>query len=343
MADNMTCTLFNGDQFKCNVVIALKRTTGSLSLIGCIFMIATIWLFRKYNILSQRLILYLSIAALLDTIGYLMGDMTPDGPQCDFEAWWLTYFDWTVLMWVSCLTFNLFFNVVMQRRTERFEKLYHLLCWIVPPFLLSLLPLIGDNYGPAGAWCWIKHDSMAWRFVIWYVPLFLTILGLFVTYFYIIFFLRRKLGSWQGNYDPATERDNLQIKDDIKVLKAYPFVYLILSIFPLILRIHNAFSAEGDDVYALWILTALTAPLQGAVNAVVFGLDPDTRSKLTWAHIQLAWASHFNRSAIREYPTVAGSTVNLSQEVPDFNSLPNDDADVVRRNSAERRYGSMPP
>jgi len=55
-------------------------------------MIFTIWLFRKYNILAQRLILFLSTAALFDTIGYIMGDMTPDGSQCDFEGWWMTYF-----------------------------------------------------------------------------------------------------------------------------------------------------------------------------------------------------------------------------------------------------------
>jgi len=42
-------------------------------------------------------------------------------------------------------------NVVKQRRTEQYEKYYHVLTWLFP-LLLSLLPLIGDNYGPAGAW-----------------------------------------------------------------------------------------------------------------------------------------------------------------------------------------------
>ena len=304
--ENNSCTLFHGDVAQCESIIVLKRITGTLSLFGCLFMIASIWLFRKYNVMAQRLILYLSIAALCDALGYMIGDMSVDGPTCDFEAWWLTYFDWTVLMWVSCITFNLFLNVVRHQRTNNLEKYYHVVCWILPSLLFSLLPLAGDNYGPAGAWCWIKHDSPWWRFVIWYIPLFIIIVILFAAYIYIIVYLRKQMSRWQGNYNPDSERNHTLIEEDIKVLKAYPFIYLLLSIFPLILRIHNAFTEEGDDIYALWVLTVLSAPMQGAINAVVFGLDPDTRKKLTWAHIQLAWASHFQGSGIREYPTLSG-------------------------------------
>nr|XP_002129104.1 cyclic AMP receptor 3-like [Ciona intestinalis] len=343
MSENETqCTLFNKDIYKCNVIIALKRTTGSLSLVGCCFMIGTIWLFRKYTILSQRLILYLSIAALFDAIGYIIGDMTPDGTTCDFEAWWMTYFDWTVLMWVSCITFNLYMNVVKQRRTEKYEKFYHLLSWVCPPLLFSLLPLIGDNYGPAGAWCWIKHTSTVWRFLIWYVPLFLLILAMFGGYSYIIYFLKKRISSWQGTYDPDEERTVQLIKEDIKVLKAYPFIFLILSIFPFILRIHNAFTAEGTDIFGLWVMTALTAPLQGAVNAVVFGLDPETRTKLTWAQIQLAWASRFSHSAVHEYPTVFNNPLDSPTSGESVINPVNTEA--VRRSSSfdqKQRYGSL--
>ena len=330
--ESLQCKLFNGDDDKCSSIIVLKRITGSLSLFGCLFMIGAIWLFRKYNILSQRLILYLSIAALFDALGYMISDMTPDGPACDFEAWWLTYFDWSVLMWVTCITFNLYLNVIKHQRTDHLEKFYHLLSWIVPPLLFSLLPLAGDNYGPAGAWCWIKHTSVAWRFAIWYVPLFVTIVGLFVIYIRIILHLRKQLSSWQGNYNPDSERNHALIVDDIGALKAYPFVYLALSIFPLILRIHNAFTAEGDDVYALWVLTVLTAPLQGAVNAIVFGLDPDTRKKLTLNQIRLAWASRFEASAVHEYPTLSGDD---ARAVSNSMSV---EGDIVQRQASLDRH-----
>lgn len=298
-----SCTLFNGDDSKCNTLIVLKRVTGTFSLLGCIFMIFVIWLFKKYRVQSQRLIMFLSVAALFDAIGYMAGDITPDGPACDFEAWILTYFDWCVLMWVSCITYNLYMNVVRMRNVASQEKYFHIASWLCPPLLLSVLPFIGDNYGPAGAWCWIKHESTVWRFVIWYIPLFIAIIMLFLAYSYITWQIKRQNVMWQGNMDADTQANQENLLEDIKLLKGYPFVYLGLSIFPLILRIHNAFTAEGDDVFALWVLTVLTAPLQGACNAVVFGMDPDTRARLTWTQIRLTLSNRFqDNSGLQEYP-----------------------------------------
>nr|XP_006816465.1 PREDICTED: cyclic AMP receptor-like protein A-like isoform X2 [Saccoglossus kowalevskii] len=295
------CTLFDGNEGKCDAVIAVKRFTASLSLIGCVFMIAVIWLFKKYQFFAQRLILYLSIAALCDSIAYLMGDLHPEGPLCDFQAWWLTFFDWCVLLWVSCITFNLFCNAVRQIKTDRYELIYHVICWGLS-LLISLLPFIGDHYGPAGAWCWINGENdTTWRFVIWYGPLFVIIFLMFCIYLYIIIHVNRKVKAWEGTYDPETERSKQLLKEEIKPLLVYPFIYLIISIFPLINRIQNAIS--HDPIFAFVLLHALTSPLQGAINAIVYGLDKETRSRLTWTQIKVAMQTKSSdRALIREYP-----------------------------------------
>ncbi|XP_070537843.1 cyclic AMP receptor-like protein A isoform X2 [Ptychodera flava] len=300
MAPGTYCTLFEGDEGKCDAVIIVKRVTASLSLIGCIFMIAVIWLFKKYQFFAQRLILYLSIAALCDSIAYLMGDQHPDGALCDFQAFWLTFFDWCVLLWVSCITVNLFFNAVRQTKTDRYELIYHIVCWGLS-LVIACLPFIADHYGPAGAWCWIAGDQATlWRFFIWYGPLFVIIFLMFVVYTYIIIHVNRKVKAWEGTYDPDTERSKQLLKEEIKPLIAYPFIYLIISIFPLINRIQNAVS--NDPIFALVILHALTSPLQGAVNAIVYGLDKETRSRLTWTQIKMALQRRYSEPArIQEY------------------------------------------
>lgn len=174
---------------------------------------------------------------------------------------------------------------------------------------MSLLPLIGDNYGPAGAWCWIKHDSVAWRFVIWYVPLFVILILMVFLWARTLYLHRHSAPSWQGGQDTNTEMMKKIVEDDMKTLIWYPLVYLLLSFFPLILRIHNAATDEGQDVYFLWIMTAITAPLQGACNAIVFGLDPETKSKLTWLHIRMAWQSRFSqKDVIQEYRVEENNT-----------------------------------
>ena len=50
-----------------------------------LFMIFVIWLFKKYMFFSQRLILYLGIAALFDSIPYMMGNIE-HGIGCQIQV-----------------------------------------------------------------------------------------------------------------------------------------------------------------------------------------------------------------------------------------------------------------
>ncbi|CAC5423333.1 GCR1 [Mytilus coruscus] len=291
------CTIFPDNPHQCDVVIAVRRTTGALSLVGCFFMIVVIWLFKKYTNFQLKKKNF--IAAFFVSIAYLMGGLVPDGATCHFQAWFLQFFDFSVLLWVACITFNLFMNVVRRTTTEKFEWLYHVFCWGVS-LVLSLLPFINDHYGPAGAWCWIESD-VGWRVGIYYGPLFVILIGLVITYLYIVYSLYRKASSWQGTYDPDTERQKQMLKEDIKPLTAYPFVYIAVSIFPLINRIQNAV-APNSPVFALVVLQALSSPLQGAVNAVVYGLDRETFSRLTPSQLKIAIQRKFQREeGIQEY------------------------------------------
>ncbi|XP_066267695.1 cyclic AMP receptor-like protein A [Branchiostoma lanceolatum] len=309
-----TCPMFDGDQYKCDVIVGIRKTVASLSLIGCLFMIAVIWLFRKYRSFVQRLILYLSIAALLDDVSYLMGDLHPDGTLCNFQAFLLTFFEWSVLLWVCCITFNLTLNIIWMTRTDKYEIVYHVLSWGVP-LILSCLPFIGNHYGPAGAWCWIPNQYTHWRFGIWYGPLFCLLGLMVVVYTCITVTLNRKVKRWEGTYDPDVERNKDLLKEDIKPLRAYPFIYLALSIFPLVHRIQNAISPD-NTVFALVVLHALTSPLQGMVNAIVYGLDRETIVRLTPTSIKLAIQSHFNQpTLISEYPSAPVNSQDASADL----------------------------
>ncbi|XP_048247318.1 cyclic AMP receptor-like protein A isoform X3 [Haliotis rufescens] len=297
------CPMFPDNPDHCDTVVLVRKVVASFSFIGCVFMIFVIWLFKKYIVFTQRLILYLSISALLDSISYLMehteSDMIPDSKLCNFLGWWLTFFDWTVLLWVGCITFNLYMNVIRATTTHRFEWAYHILCWVFS-FVVSCLPFINDRYGPAGAWCWIIED-WKWRLGIWYGPLFIIIALLFVAYIYISVMLHRKANTWEGTYDPDTEREHQMLKEDIKPLRFYPFVYLAVSIFPLINRIQNAISPHYH-VFALVLLASISAPLHGALNAIVFGMDKETLHKLKPAQIRLALQGKFApRAVVQEY------------------------------------------
>ncbi|XP_061578954.1 uncharacterized protein LOC133445647 [Cololabis saira] len=172
ISNESRCVLFNTspEDYRCELILSVKRAAGTFSLIGCLFMLFVIWLLRRHHSLAQKMILSLTVAAFFDSTAYVMGETHPQGSLCDFQAWWLTYFDWSALLWVCLITLNLYLNLVRETSTDRYERLYHLTAW-GGPLVMATAPLIWGYYGPAGAWCWITDDHVAWRFGIRHRPL----------------------------------------------------------------------------------------------------------------------------------------------------------------------------
>uniref|UniRef100_A0AAZ3S383 G-protein coupled receptors family 2 profile 2 domain-containing protein n=1 Tax=Oncorhynchus tshawytscha TaxID=74940 RepID=A0AAZ3S383_ONCTS len=109
------------------------------------------------------------------------------------------------------------------------------MAWGVP-LVMASLPLFSGYYGPAGAWCWITGNHVAWRFGIWYVPLFTLIFLMICCYARIIYVANERMQSWFGTFNPERERRKVSLAEEIKPLKWYPSVYLLVSLFPLINR-----------------------------------------------------------------------------------------------------------
>ncbi|XP_020611057.1 cyclic AMP receptor-like protein A [Orbicella faveolata] len=321
------CTLFTENQHYCGVISNVKLTVASFSLIASFFIIFVIWLFKKYKYFVQRLILALSVAAFLDSVGYLLTGVPPDdNGLCDFQAWLLSFTSFSVLLWVCCVTFNLYWNAIKGVKTDNFEKYYHLVSWGIP-LIVACLPLINNHYGPAGAWCWISKESdnsVAWRFATYYIPVYLCIIGLFIVYSYIFITIRRQIKRWEGIYNAEAERSKALMKEDIKPLMWYPVVYLLTTICPLIHRIQDA--ASSEDNFTLLLLQVLSSPLVGVLNAIVFGMDKETLSRLNWSHMKVAFMQHSasEKRLVREYP------VGESTEV-----RPNDDSSWSSATSTE--------
>ncbi|XP_061697206.1 si:dkey-100n23.5 isoform X4 [Syngnathoides biaculeatus] len=231
----------------------------------------------------------------------LIGGMHVDA-LCDLAASPLPLVgtDWSALAWVCLITLNLYLNLVWEMSTHACQTFYHVTAWGVP-LLMSSLPLLKGYYGPAGAWCWITDDHVAWRFGIWYVPLFTLILLMICCYARIICVAQNRMQSWLGTFNPERERRKVSLAEEIKPLKWYPSVYLLVSVFPLVNRLHDAVYPLAPS-FALTLLHALSAPLHGSANAVVFGLDRGWRSLLSPTGMRLALQSRLcDRTRIGEY------------------------------------------
>jgi hypothetical protein len=151
-------------QYTQDVILGFRRAVGIISILCCIFIITVIILFKKYKFFPQRLILYLSVSALFQAIGYVMGDYhvarnAREGQAsfegfCIFQGYWVLFFDWVSLLWVCCITFNIFLTAVFSRRGERFEKFFFIVVFAIS-LTISFIPFIKGTYGPAGLWWYI--------------------------------------------------------------------------------------------------------------------------------------------------------------------------------------------
>jgi len=207
-----------------------------------------------------------------------------------------------MLLWVCCITFNLYMNSIKNKETSHYEMRYHLVCWISGS-VLSLLPFIGNMYGKAGLWCWIKHN-WHWRMFIWYIPLFIGIICLSVIYPYILYKTYKRVRTWEGHYDPQNALRKEAMKRDVRPLIFYPLVYLITSLFTLTNRILDATGHQPN--FAVLVLAVLTNPLRGALFAIAFGFNSDVmnnlRPSIIWAHLQARLPGGDTSPIITDFP-----------------------------------------
>ncbi|KAI6656474.1 Cyclic AMP receptor-like protein A-like isoform X2 [Oopsacas minuta] len=300
-----------GSDYYCMILINVRRSLGIVSIIGTIFVILLIFLLKRYTLLVQRLILYLTISALFDGIGYTIGkyDLT-EGFFCTFQGAWLQFFDWMVVVWMCNITANLTWNVVFMRPTNRWFEVFYLSVSFVVPLFFACLPFINDSYGPAGLWCWIDNETVlekVFRFVTWYIPTYIIVFLMFAVYLMIICRVTMHIRS----YDPTNPYSSIQrelLKKEIYPLMKYPCVYLLLNLFPLVNRIQDAIVPK-HPIFILALLQAVSSPLLGLCLALVFALDTQTIKELKWSNLKVHVSTCCRKvPQMEEYDVYQGAT-----------------------------------
>ena len=88
-------------------------------------------------------------------------------------------------------------KVILQRDSRQDLVKYGVIAFGVSG-IAALLPLTTSSYGSAGGWCWITSTGNSvlnkgnlWRFVLFYLPLWLVITFNFISYIWVIKSIRR--------------------------------------------------------------------------------------------------------------------------------------------------------
>ena len=95
-----------------------------------------------------------------------------------------------------------------------------------------------------------------------------------------------------------------KIESETRFLIGYPILFMVISILPLIVRIYEAYIPNEDVFYyTMYTILIIVYRLIGAIIALIFVLDPETRQKLTLMEIRAAirrWRGK-EEDAIKEY------------------------------------------
>lgn len=336
-------------------VAVLSACSGAVSMVASLLVIAGILISKKYLFFIQRLILYLSVTVLINTSSVVMrlqrvatlGGHSDDHlyPLCVFTSFVDQTTSWSELIASCCITCSLLLNVLLLRSVEKLEKLYVFLIFVFPLFF-NWVPFIKMSYGEAGAWCWIREEDencnkflfgSYLRFLLWYIPLYIILFILLTTYVFIVCRIQRLHKQWDGKFDPESKEKIAKMNKEFRPLVWYPLIYLILNIFSLTNRIHDA--AASQPSLSLWVLHSFFSPLRGGFIALAYALDGQTLRRIGCSTICVMFRPG-TAIGVSEYPaTRAHSDSFMIVRNPRLNKNPSNSA----RDSEGRLSTDLPP
>ena len=289
----------------CDVMFAVRELSAILSFLSCCFLVFVVWLFKRYIFDTQRLILYLTLSSLFSSFMYIVTEIyrfySTTNQGCAAFIFFLTFSIWSVIIWNLNITFKLFQNIVLCKKSKKWLEKVFIANALIIPIIFSFATILPQFLQEITFQCqWNSwnasrdfniQDARVFYGSVWIAPYSLAFLIVIACYLSIcIVLLKRKF-----------------LKQDREVSKAlllYPLVVLASYFFPLLLAIINliGISIEIRYLYVLILLAAFTRPLLGLLIGIVYFTKKENYKQLNFKEIELEFLSHLKRTKVKEYP-----------------------------------------
>lgn len=215
----------------------------------CALSIICLVLLRLHTKFSYRLALYQVLSALIfgmACIGAFYAFPSESGTnsvQCKAFAFVGQYTLWVEIVFTACLTFHLFSYSVFFKNLAKCEILY-LLCSLLVPLALAIVPFVKENYGPSDAWCWIQvqkqenntliYDDTAVivQFVILYGPAFAILLVCTGAVFVMGTILAYRAFRTRVVSFNSGQQQHQQLLRQLLPLMVYPILFFLFFLAP---------------------------------------------------------------------------------------------------------------
>ncbi|KAK5583277.1 hypothetical protein RB653_004868 [Dictyostelium firmibasis] len=216
------------------------------SIIGCTLVLLGFWRLKLLRNHITKIITFFCSTSLakdlISTLLTLIEKKQSNGTfQCYLYATVITYGSLACWLWTLCLSFSIY-NLIVKREPEpeKFEKYYHIFCWVVP-FIMTVIMLSKNVVEVTGNWCWIGNTYVGYRFGLFYGP------------FLAIWFLAAVLVGLTSRYTYKVIRSSVSDNKDRHMtyqfkLINYIIVFLLCWVFAVVNRIVN-----GMNMFPAWV------------------------------------------------------------------------------------------
>ncbi|KAK8927861.1 hypothetical protein VCV18_004347 [Metarhizium anisopliae] len=198
-----------------NAISIMERLCSAISLLGCIFTIATFTCFSAFRDKPvNRLVFYATFGNMASNVATLMSRSFLDNPDsfgCQFQAMLIQWFMAADVGWILAMAVNVYLTVYQKfdiKRLHKMELIYLPACYgipFIPAFTYLFVRRNGQRiYGDAVLWCWVASHVEGLRIATVYGPVWAMILVTFAIYIAAartIFKIRKQIHNLDSDYD----------------------------------------------------------------------------------------------------------------------------------------------
>eukprot|EP01129_Flabellula_baltica_P001550 TRINITY_DN1150_c0_g1_i4.p1 TRINITY_DN1150_c0_g1~~TRINITY_DN1150_c0_g1_i4.p1 ORF type:complete len:358 (+),score=34.62 TRINITY_DN1150_c0_g1_i4:46-1119(+) len=287
---SINCTEYPNECEEQRVIfVFLIALIGTLSCLGSVSIMVTIFWFRLYDKLKHRMILYLSIADVLQSFAsvtnYAWLNVVPtvNDTLCYVQGFMFNFTNLTSSFWNAntCLFVTVFIVSTAIVGTKNLPgkkyELFSSMLWLFGLFLSVYGPTLVTEekpyyYGPIsnGVYCWVLPDWPTERMTLHYLWMFIS-LGLMIvlTTLNLVYLCCRS-----GKFGSAIDK---KVNGLIVTLVGYPIIYSFVFMPLTILR---AITGLGIvvPVEIVWIAVIMLVG-NGILNALYYGISRNLYQK----------------------------------------------------------------
>ena len=242
--------------------------SSSISGISCSILLYIYATSPTLHSFSFKIIIHLVFYDFLHCVVFILPTFYMDinHPLCLIQAFLVSVVTLMCVFWTFVIGFCLYISTSKYENVlKKWFRWLVFWTWILS-FVGGIAPFFGDAYGDNIGWCWIKQEEYLYRFILFSLPLWTTIIANCIFYILII----KKISNTFARVQEAENIDELLHK-----LKIYPIVSIICFLPITSYRLYEYYN--GDN-YVFVMCGGIILCLNGFFNTVIYGLNKHVRN-----------------------------------------------------------------